>query len=332
MSPKTTNSVPGSVVKPRMRLNRKVSVILLCLLISTIFWLLIALSHDYASQVTFPVRYMNLPMKKVVINDLPSRITLQLKTSGFRIISYDFQKEKQAIEVDVSSKLQNGIDVSGDILAISTRSFLADFSRQLGKDVNITGFSPDSIIFNFSDRITKRLAVRSRVHFDFEKQYDSTGSVRITPDSIDISGPPSIVNSLSWINTEPIWLTGINNSVNIQANLPENKLLEFSPRKVNISLPVEKFTEGKVDVPVHAIHVKSGFSLKTFPDIVSIRYQVALSRYNEVNPQLFDAVVDGDPLMIADAGKLPVQLVVKPGYIRSVLIEPEKVDYILHKR
>ena len=40
------------------------------------------------------------------------------------------------------------------------------------------------------------------------------------------------------------------------------------------------------------MNVETGYSLKTFPDKITVRYQVALSKYNDVNAGQFDAVVD----------------------------------------
>jgi hypothetical protein len=42
-------------------------------------------------------------------------------------------------------------------------------------------------------------------------------------------------------------------------------------------IPVEKVTEGVVEVPVHVINVESGYTLKTFPDKVSVRFMVRLA-------------------------------------------------------
>ena len=81
-------------------MNKQFYIIFICFIISTIFWLLLALSHDYPATLTLPVKYLNLPGKKVVINEMPSEISVQIKASGFKIISFGFQKDRPPVNVD----------------------------------------------------------------------------------------------------------------------------------------------------------------------------------------------------------------------------------------
>ena len=87
-----------------------------------------------------------------------------------------------------------------------------------------------------------------------------------------------------------------------------------------------------MEVPVHAVDIPAGYVLKTFPDKITVRYQVALSRYNAVTPESFNAVVDGIKANDLKGSKMNVKLVKVPPFIKSVSIEPERVDYILRKQ
>lgn len=241
-------------------------------------------------------------------------------------------KSKKAIEIDVASKIKSNEQFLGDVLAIPTVSFTTDFSRQLGNEITILSFEPDSIVFNFSDRIVKRLPVRLNATFVFEKQYDSSGHTLLQPDSINVSGPPSVIENMNFVETEKLQIEDVKSSIHRTVKLVPNKLLTFATDIVTIKVPVEKFTEGRTEVPVHPMNVDPGYSLKTFPDKIMVRYQVALSRYNDVDAGQFDAVVDGAKLVDQNPAKIPVQLMTAPSYIRAIFIEPEKVDYILRKR
>jgi hypothetical protein len=265
------------------------------------------------------------------MNVLPSKIKVNLKTSGFKIISFGFQKERDPVEVDVGSSLKN-TQLNWDVLAISTQSFLPDFSRELGKEVTISGFQPDSIVFNFSDLVTKRVPVVFSFQADFEKQYDSTGSPFITPSEIVVSGPPSIVEKLKYIQTEDIRLEKLKASAKGKAKLRLNRLLSYNVNEINYTLPVEMFTEGSQEIEIHPINVTHGFVLKTFPEKIKVRYLVALSQYNKVEQSMFDAVVDADELKARKSAKLGVKLITQPSIVRITLIEPGKVDYILRKQ
>ncbi len=324
--------ITGPVSTPiRQRINKRLYVVLLCFFISAIFWLLIALSHDYPTTLIFPVQYVNLPGKKVVMNDLPAKIAVQLKASGFKIMLFGFKDEQDPVQVDVSSSLRTSL-IHTDVLSLPTQSFLLDFSRKLGKEITITGFQPDSIVFNFSDLITKKVPVIPAYSATFEKQYDSTGVASVNPREIDVSGPPSIISELQSVSTESIKLENLKGTVKQKVKLIKNKLLSYNVNEVELTLQVEKFTEGSVEIEIHPVNKTTGYSLKTFPDKVKVRYLVSLSAYNNVDPSMFDAVVDASEMEKKNLTKLKVQLMTSPSYVRITMIEPEKVDYILRKQ
>lgn len=313
------------------RINRRLSIVMFCFFVATIFWLLLALSKDYPSTVSFPIVYKNLPGKKVIVNDLPDSIALEIKATGFKILAYNFSGKRKALEIDVASRLMSGRKL-GEVLALPTKAFSSDFERQFGPEIKIFGYKPDSIIFYFSDLLVKRLAVKLNIEVEFDRQFDYAGEMRIFPDSIDVSGPPSIVNSLSQVESEKLVLKSVNDKIDKSVRLKKDRLLTYNVDKVQVKVPVEKFTEGNVNVRIQALNVPVGYSLKTFPDRVNIRYMVALSKFKEVNEHQFDAIVNADTASSLHPEKLQVELVRHPEFVHSLFIDPEKVDYILRKQ
>src|SRR5437016_2834104 len=99
----------------KLKFNNKLSAIIVCFFIAAIFWFLIALSRDFSAVFSFPIVYNNLPGQKVVVNDLPSNIIVNVKTTGFRILSYNFRKEKTPVQVDVDARIGKSFDQSADV-------------------------------------------------------------------------------------------------------------------------------------------------------------------------------------------------------------------------
>ncbi len=271
-----------------------------------------------------------MPGKKVVTNDLPSKITVQLKTSGYRVLLYNFQKQQHPIDIDVNASLRNFND-GLDAHAFPTQSFFLAFIRQLGKDVTIVGFQPDSIVFNFSDRITRVLPVELSLSLRLEKQYDTSGTILIDPQTVEVSGPPSVVNEMTKVITEPLVLRDVKTAQNANVKLVMNKRLLYSKEEVKVTIPIEKFTEGVVSIPVFPQNVAKGYSLKTFPDKVKVRYLVSISKYNKISPGMFRAIIDAKDLEKQHPEKVVVELVGKPDFVREATLESERLDYIMRK-
>ncbi len=325
-------SIASAAEKSRFRFNRKLTTVLICLLISIIFWLLIALSRDYPARVSFPIVYTNLPGSKIIVNDLPDTLALQIKAKGFRILTFQFSSKRKPIQIDVASRLMSGRALEGEVLVLPTRAFAADFSRQFGPDISITGYQPDSIVFYFNDMVRTRLPVNLNLNISFEKQYDFAGDIRIVPDSVDVSGPPLVLKRIKKIETEPVRLSGVRTNILTDVKLKPVNLLTYSEEKVSLNIQVEKFTEGIINARIQAINVPAGYSLKTFPDRAGVRYLVALSQYKDVEEHMFEVSVDAGTIAESNPAKLPVSVVRYPEFVRSVKLEPEKVDYILRRK
>lgn len=321
-----------NIVNPqiRLQLNKRLYIIMICFSISLIFWLLISLSHDYPTSLKVPVVYKNIPGMKVVMNDLPTEITVHLKANGFKIFSYHFEKSRDTVTIDVSSKL-NERNLNTPVLSFATQSLMVDFNKGLGKEEVVSGFEPDSIVFTFTDRISKKVPVISNASLNFASQYDSTIGWSVSPSEIIVSGPPAILDTLNFVYTESLSLTDVKTPVKQKLKIISNKLVSYNASEVTVFLPVEKFTEGNVTVKLAPVNVKPGYTLKTFPDHIQIRYVVALSNYNKVNSSMFTAVVEAPAVEQVTPGKLAVQLRSRPFYIRNLIMDPEKVDFILRK-
>ena len=316
---------------PKLKFNKRIQVILVCFLVSIVFWFLIAMSKTYTDKFVFPVQYVNFPDQRIVVNELPKAITLSVKTTGFRILSYRFSNSREPVIIDVSASLQNNMDTDKDLIGVPAEAFAEDFNGQLGSDYVITAFSPDSIVFSFSNKITKRVPVILQSELTLAKQVDTTGSVILEPDSVTVSGPAATINEINFVKTAMLRMTNLKSSVRTSLALSADHLVSTNTDKVTVMIPVEKFTEGAIDIPVHAINVRDGFSLRTFPDKVRVQYRVSLSRYNDVRPEMFDAVVDASGLPDDRTKQLRVRLETMPKFIRSVSIEPQVTDYILRK-
>ena len=126
---------------------------------------------------------------------------------------------------------------------------------------------------------------------------------------------------------------GIDDIYNALApELVKNKLLTYDISEVTITVPVEKFTEGTVEIPINPVNVSRGFTLKTFPEKVKVRYVTSLSVFNKVSPAMFDAIVDATNLENTHPDKISIQLITRPSFVRTATADPERVDYILRKQ
>jgi hypothetical protein len=142
------NPLTGKPV-PKLKLNKKVQVILICLFFSSLCWILIALSKDYVAHVTFKLKYENVPDHYQITNELPETMKLTLQTSGFRILSARLSKTYNPVIIDVAAKLPGNNYIPMNV-ALPSKALAGDFAPLLGDEFTILNYSPDTIFFSFS--------------------------------------------------------------------------------------------------------------------------------------------------------------------------------------
>jgi hypothetical protein len=105
--------------------------------------------------------------------------------------------------------------------------------------------------------------------------------------------------------------------------------VKLSKNTVNVFVPVEKFTEASLLLPID-LNMFPEYHLRTFPDKAKIIFRVAMKDYKKIDPAMFAITVD--PVGITTgASKLDIVVHKYPYFISDIVIDPKSVEYILLK-
>lgn len=314
----------------RINFKNKLLIYLFFLFISTIFWFLTAFNKNYSVQLEFPVRYYNFPPEKVVVSDIPHHLNLQISGHGFTIIKHKFYSGLSPLRVDVSGSGITPIDTGSQLYFVLTRRFRERLASQLGEDLQVISVQPDTLYFILDDIISKSIKVLPSLNLSFRKQFMQKGNAKVIPDSVRVFGPKIIMDTLQWVSTKTIEKSKVNDTIRQSSELIPIRTLQYGMEDVEVIIPVEKFTEKVLSVPVEAINLPNNFILKTFPGSIKVSTMVSVSDYNKLNPALFKAVVDYNEIS-ATSSKLKVNLVKAPDYIVNSKFLPKTVEFIIEK-
>lgn len=313
----------------RIKLKNKLLIYLFFLVISSVFWLLTSLNKDYSVQLEFPVRYYNFPPEKVVVSEMPRTLNLRISGHGFTILKHKFYTRLNPLRVDVGGSSVTPVDSSGQLFFVLTRRFRDKLSSQIGEDLQVIGIQPDTISFILDDIVSKKIKISPSLKLSFRKQFMQKGSAKSIPDSILVFGPRVIMDTIKNIYTETVEKDKVNDTIWKQADLLPIRTLQYSVDKVDIVVPVEKFTEKKLTIPIEAVNLPSNLILKTFPGNVSLSTMVSVSDYNKLGPEQFRAIVNYNET--STQSKLKVSLLRYPDYIINTKFTPKMVEFIIEK-
>ena len=323
----------GMTRRPRRKkitMNRRVLVYFFFLLLSVLFWFLTAMNKDYPTTISYPVRYIKFPEKKVLVNDIPDRLELSVNAGGYTLLKYKLRSYIDPIIFDVETFSPNRVLGDPSTMYIKTNSAKEDITTQLA-DIEIVSISPDTLFFQFADKMSKKVPVEPDFEISFEKQYMQVGPYLVEPDSVTISGPEVIIDTIKVVKTEPVIMSDVNRSFDMELKMqPQNKV-EFDPLEVWIQVPIEKFTEASLKVQIEVINMPDSLLLRPFPPAVTVNCQIGLSAYETLNEHLFRAVIDYAEVGNMLGNKLQVQIIKMPVYIQSVNFTPKSVEYIVER-
>ena len=303
-------------------------------ILSTLAWFIRSLNDTYVADLYYPVKYNNLPPNRILLSEPPSKLILRVRADGYTILANKL-RFKRTLNYDVNAFSLYSLSLDSTSVYQLTRYAREKLTAELNsssKNITILNIEPDTIFFNFARVRNRKIPVRPIITTDetmFARQHMLNGEINVIPDSVVAIGPSAIIDTLKFIPTEKITLNDLDDTTrkNVKiAQIPRVKILQ---KKVKVIIPVDRFTESEIEVPVELEHVPDSLVLKTFPKSVKINYLVTLSNFPKANAEMFHPYVDYRHIELNSTSKLKVQIDTLPGYIHGIKLSPQYVDYLI---
>ena len=300
-----------------------------CVGIASGFWFLNALSKTYTVDMKVPVRYVNLPNNKTLANQLPDQFDLKIKAHGFTILRYQVSVLFVPLEFDVNDMTDNRMmDRKKSSFLFPTRQFLSELSYQLSSEMEILSMNPDTLYFKFDQMGRKWIKVKPIVQVNLKKQFQISGDIKTTPDSVEVNGPQSVLDTLHFVITINQKFNAVDQSIQTEASLQKLKNSFFEPEKVTINIPVEEYTEAQLSVPIMFTDQPSDLNIKLFPAKVKVAFQIGLSRFHEIHPEDFKMSVTFSDIREGKQ-RLKITSESTPAFLYDLKITPEEIEYLI---
>lgn len=314
-----------------MKNNRKLAIYLVCVCIATIFWFLNALNKQYSVDLTFPVKYTNWPTNKILINNPPDHFSLRVNSFGFTLLRYKLSLAFSPLVFDVNEFTEGKLALSAKSeYAIPTRQFISRLSEQVSNELNITDIHPDTLLFLFDKVADRQVRVKPNVSFELKQQHFLNDEITTIPDSVFVSGPESILDTLSFVSTSYQHYKDVDHTIRQNIPLKGYKNLVLKTKRVLLEVPVEEYTEKRITVPVRIKNLPPEIRVNLFPDKVNVSFMIALSRFKEVETNDFQVTADYEDIK-NKLELLRLKIEIQPSYVHSVSLSPEQIEYLIEK-
>ena len=310
-----------------MKNSRKISKAFISFLVASfLIWLLITFSKEYTTVITYAVIYKNIPQNKLLQEAPINKIDITVKASGFKILRSNFKNKRIQLEASNLQRKENSK------FYFLTKNQVMKIQKQLLFGVELKEILQDTIYLNLGLLTSKKVALKPNLEINYHIGYDLLNEIKISPDSIIISGPKAQVEKTKYLDLSELKLDDVKSDFLEEVTILKlNNNFKISDLKTVISGSVDKFTEGKLQVSFTTKNLPKDINLTILSEKVEIVFVVALSNFSKISEASFKVECDYLISEKNNLGYLIPKVILAPDFIKSIKIIPKKIDFLIQK-
>ncbi len=310
------NVLSGSPVAGRAEFDEpqnKGFVISMCVLTSFVLWFAFSMQETYTQVLEFETEVLNLPPDQALSQLPPKTIQVQIEGEGIQILRLYYRAP--ILQIDA---LAEEID-----LAMRAPEFITN--------VSILAVTPRMVDIGLEQRVVKRVPIRSRVSMEFASTFRRIGDIKLSPDSILISGAHSIIDGIDYWPTAQRSLGEMRDSLDVVIALSDSlsRLITLEFSEVRIEANIQAFTEAERIVEVRTMDLPPDVHVNYSPTTVRVVYQIPISQFDvSIETDDFYVFVPYEDIVLDNLGVVyPILHVPDFLEIQNPVFSPESHQY-----
>ncbi len=305
--------------------SREFFIFLFFFLVAGGFWLLQTLNNDYEAEFSVPVRLRKVPDNVVLTSEPVSKLRIGVKDKGTVLLNYMLGKSFYPVTIDFTEYLNEENRVK-----IPASRFAGGVVSQMKASTQLLSIVPDTLEYIYSMGASKRVPVRLGGSVKAGRQYFFPDTI-FQPDSVMVYAPGTMLDTIDAVYTQYVSLENVTDTVHRQLPLQAQRGVKLVPSAIQMTLPVDIYTEKTVEVPLQGVGFPAGKALRAFPSKVQVTFQVGVSRFRDVTADDFHIQVSYDELQRLGTDKYTVRLQDAPRGVSHVRVQPEQVDFLIEQ-
>jgi hypothetical protein len=305
--------------------SREFFVFLLFFFIAGAFWLLQTLNDDFEAELTMPVRLRGIPNSIVMTSEPPSELKVRVKDKGVTLLNYALVRNFYPVNIEFGDYKS-----ANNHIKIYATEFEKKIRSQLNASTHLLSVHPDTLEYIYSTGKSKYVPVRLQGKVTPGRQYYIPDTLYI-PDSVLVYAPSALLDTISYAYTEKFVLEQISDTTIYRAVIRPVRGAKFVPNTVEVTFPVDIYTEKTVEVPLIGTNFPADKILRTFPSKVKVTFQVGMSKFKDIEAENFAIRIPYEDLLCLPSDKYKVALKMIPMGISHIRISPEEIDFLIEQ-
>ena len=294
------------------------------LVISAVLWVVLSLNEEDQMDLRMALRIDHLPDSVTIVTTPPEYINVSLRARRTDFLKSTLGREPE-LNVD-----WRGYHSRGHIALSSAE--LKTIARSVVGGATVLAVTPDSLNLLYTTSRGRQLPVVLDYKVTPGPQVALVGKPVYTPDSVMVYAVGAAANGLTAIATEPIRISGLNETATMRVRLMPPAHTRAFPDSVDVTFNVEPLIVKTRRVVIEPVNVPSGAKLITFPAQVDVSYMLPASVYKHASPQ-FRVVADYRQIdQNAPTKNMRLRLVDVDEILQNVYLSADSAEYIIEKR
>jgi hypothetical protein len=210
-------------------------VVLLSLGGATTFWFFNALNKEYSAVISYPIEFQFSRDSVVIIDPLPTTVTIDVSSGGWNLIRKTLFFNVTPIQIE----LENPTEIS-----YYTRSALFPLVIDQLEELQVNYLITDTLHINIDKKKRKKVILKvDSLSIPLHEGYRLTSSILISPDTIELIGAKSFLDTLGKYYYIPLDASRIDDPYNQKVTVkgPEKAQMLAFPKEVRVAFDVERF-------------------------------------------------------------------------------------------
>ncbi len=303
-------------------MNKEFLIFLFFLLLSGIFWLMMALNDTYEREVKVPIYLDKIPKKVVVTSNTEDTLRVTLRDRGFSLAPH-YYGGMMPIAINF-----NAFD-KGDGKGGATSTDLQKLIGQtMFKSTKIVSLKPDRFDFTYNYGESKKVGLRLRSTILSDQSY-YIARVKFRPEQVTVYSDKAKLDSVKYVFTERLDLRNLSDTIVKTVKLAKIKGVKCVPAEVEVSIYPDILTEASIEVPITTINMPPGKVLRTFPSRIKVIFIAGASTFRSIHPEQFLVIADYNDIVAHPSEKCKLYVKTAPHGVRNPRPEIDQVDYLI---
>lgn len=294
------------------------------ILISALFWLIMALNDSAQNSYNLKVNIINVPDSVTFINDVPDRIHVSVHDKGSNLWRLSFIKHPQ-FQINFFDYASDGI------LRLTQSDLQSNLKSIFGPSAQITSISLDSVRVVYTTNKGKRVPVVVNSLILPSSGNILEGEPTTDPSSVMVYGEKSVLDTINFVNTQFIELKYLTETRKEKVGLQRISGARIIPNYVTLTVPIEPLVKKEASITVSTVNVPKDETLLLFPSKIPVSYFVAMSRLGDDDDNDIQLTVDYNDILNPTLRKVPVRISDYPERIKNLKLGMDSVEYAIVK-